>query len=198
MRDLEGYAGAPRVPPVGGLGTWGGQRSGQLVSLRTRPLVGFSASWWIRTCVARCWTVGGLGLARWWISRPVGGLWTRQWAAYGRHFLVLAVGVLLKAAPTRQTRHVTLKEYGWDAARRPSHISENHVIRSTFFFSGVVSRPLEPVGGPSPGSDGGPPGAGLPIKWTVGGLLDLEFCTKNLLVALPQIFCMAKSLWLCM
>jgi hypothetical protein len=30
------------------------------------------------------------------------------------------------------------------------------------------------------------------ISWPVGGLLDLEFCAKNFLVTLPQIFCMAK------
>mgnify|MGYP006951204807 CR=1 FL=1 len=29
-------------------------------------------------------------------------------------------------------------------------------------------------------------------------IADLEFCTKNFLVTLPQIFCMGKHLWLCM
>ena len=61
------------------------------------------------------------------------------------------------------------------------------------------------MGGPSPGSDGGPPGAVLPIEWTVGGSLgqlvaysDLEFYTKSILVTLPQMVCMAKNLRLCM
>jgi len=44
----------------------------------------------------------------------------------------------------------------------PSRISENHMVRSTFFFfSGGVSRPPGAVGGPSPESDRGHLGVSL-------------------------------------
>ena len=129
------------------------------------------ASWWLRTCVARCWTVGGLGHARWWVSRPVGGLWTGQLVAYGRHGFSGWGFVDGRSHPANRSRDSKII---WLGCRPPAlpHIRKSRDSKHffLFLFSGVVSRPPRPVGGPSPGSDGGPPGAGLPIKRTVGGL----------------------------
>ena len=125
------------------------------------------ASWWLRTCVVRCWTswwartrpLVGFS-ASWWVvvDWTVGGLRTTFFGFSGWGFVD---GRSHPANPSRDSKII------WLGCRPPAlpHIRKSRDSKRLFRVS-FLAHP-----GPSPGSDGGPPGAGLPIKWTVGGLV---------------------------
>lgn len=98
--------------------------------------------------------VGGLGMDSWWLPDDIFGVGSR--------------GLLTDSHPADTLRDSKNNMVGMPPAGPP----DNHVMRSTFLSASFLTRPGRwegSVGGPSPGSDGGPPGAGLPTTRTVGG-----------------------------
>ena len=154
------------------------------------------------------WTMQGFStrLASWWILSLL------SWRIGLLGFLTCLVSGCFPctAAPTRQMCHVTMRMMSLGCRPPGTRISENQVIRSTlfsfpffffffFFFFHLLAHPgrwESLYGGPSAESDRGPLGTGLPKRsswWLVG----TGFCTKTIGVTPPQIFCMGKSVWLC-
>jgi hypothetical protein len=103
----------------------------------------------------------------WW--HWVGRSW---WEVVGSlcHYIYLAKSKVRCRIWPGYTDHVTLTITFWDPAHRPTHIPENHVIRSTFFSFGV----------PCPSGSVGAPVWDFEINRAVGGLWGLRILQEKL------------------